>query len=750
MWYYVEGLHSLEIMGLIGLRGVVHRLVVIFCLFCLMIVPETAVMAKGKKAMNMKQQGTSPTIWKGEADEARLLLFDASGLYWEVDVEGEGDDYKEIIYQYDGNTIKEVDDLRGYEFGSVEQDGIRVWMESTGQYWGNFRLYAKVDGKKKFLADLDDPAFQIQIQYPIISWQASEEHWNYKLVSYQYDLETGKLSSTESFGLLNDMVYKSAQPWSEYMRAFEVKEFEYGGYSSWNATANHFVWNEMSGIYMDSVGKKDGFLQISDQPDSNSILSVDEQYVTWQNRHGLGIYSFHDNRSYQIDSKDFEFEKASALSYDGKVCILAETSEGFELQLFSIDELLHKYPSGNIEDFEPKAISPHYVNGVQALLNSEPQNIAASGKYLAWTKFDYDGWSNAILFKKINESKIYFIPGEWKQVAFMGEDLYALGSKNSEDKDRYDDDEEDRVGIYRINLETGDTELVYSLAEDEEDDDYDEDVDLMVSNFRADSKYLYWFQPQDESIVRFDPVEKTEALIDLGTDDVVAWDLRDSQVVWVEERKREYLMMMKKDGEEEQVLTRWATKDGKTEAVSFDGTRVAWTVNGNKQSKVMMYDLGKKKEKTIYTGKKILSTPVSIVDGSIYFIEDLSYDGSRLMRYDLKTNKTASFGNEVSNFVVQGTNLYYVDEDPHTDEVYYLLNKKAKSKGGINLTYKWSELAKNNQQKWYDIRYSFLPADITVTIGDDEYSWDQLLEDQNKWLDALEEMPDQITVSVSM
>lgn len=734
-------------LGLIRLRDMIRRLFVLICI-CSIVLPTTLAWGKTKAQAGSDFNEAISTIWEGKAEEPHILYNGPTGIIFEVEMEEE-DDREEILFHYDGNKVREVTDLRGYEIDRIEEDGISVWAESLDKYWDDFRVYALVNGQKQVLADLDDPPTDIQIQYPKVMWSVKSFGWGFQIKNYQYDLEANTLTSEKAYGRSSiASFYKSVDNQKQYLRAFDVTDNEYGGFKSWAVTNEHLVWSDLGGVYLDTRKQETGFKRLTELTKDSSPLTVNEEYAVWKEQESLGVYSFDEDKSYVIHSKELDFVSTSnAIIYDKKLALFIESSDHIKLKLIDVDKLIHS-TNHEIETFQPKGISPHYVNGVQALIHMEPTQLVASSKYLAWTD-GYEHEESGILYKKINDSNILVMPGEWGQITFAGEDFIALGRPENEyerDDDYYYDDDELPYGIYRINLTTQESEMLYLV---ENEDDWHEDI--QISGLQSDGTNVYWYSEDDEQIISFDPKSKAMKPIDIGTDEAIAWQAQKDSVIWVEERKREFLVKYKENGKEEQILSRWASKLGSAEAIAMDGKWVAWGINDRDTSLVKLYDITTKKEKTIYNKEIRENTPILIKDNNVFFVSyDDKADEYRVSRYDCKINKLTSSGNQVASFFVQGSTLFYVDNNEDQYDIYYILSKKIKSKEAVKLSYKWTDLAKNNQQKWYDIRYSFHPDLIQINIEGEKYTWEELLSKPNIWLDAIEEVPEHIVVSVTM
>ncbi|MGC5327755.1 hypothetical protein [Brevibacillus sp. SYSU BS000544] len=727
------------------MRGAIRRLFILHCICSLLFIPASVAWGKTKNVSNASE--AISTIWEGKSDEARILYHGASGIFFEAEEENGRD---EILYHYDGNKVKQINDLRGYEIDRVEEDGITVWAESLEKGWDKFRVYALVNGEKKAIADLDDSPVEIKIEYPKINWQVKYNDWWFYVKNYQYDLETNKLTFERSYGKETPATYyKSVDNHKQYLRAFDVSDFEYGGFKKWTVSNEQFVWSDQGGVYLDVRKQKNGFKQLWDHAKSPEPLTVNKEFAIWNQRDGLGIYSFEKDQSYVINASALTIvQKSNPIIFDKKLALFTGSSKQIQLNLIEVDKLLESTGS-QIETFQPLNITPRYVNGVQALLQMEPTELVASSKYLAW-KDGYEFEDGAILFKKIDDTNVMVMPGEWEHITFIGEGLLAVGrpEEKEDGQDDYDYEEDDEIprGIYKINLSTQETEILYDLKNEE--DRYGDEVD--ISELQSDSKRVYWYSEEDENIVSFDAETKAVKKIDIGTDEVIAWQAKDDSVVWIEERKREVLVKFKENGKEEQILSRWASKLGGADSVALDGNWVAWNIDNKDKSMVKLYDLSSKKEKVIYNGE-IGNFPILIKDNNVYFLSySKSSNKTPVVRYDSKANRTSVSGTMVDAFFVQDSTLYYTEQTREQIEIYYILSKKIKSKAGMKLSYKWTDLVKNNQQKWYDIRYSFHPNVIQIKIGENEYTWEELLSMPNKWLDAIEETPEDITVSVEL
>jgi|GEM_PF-5588716 len=252
-----------------------------------------------------------------------------------------------------------------------------------------------------------------------------------------------------------------------------------------------------------------------------------------------------------------------------------------------------------------------------------------------------------------------------------------------------------------------------------------------------------WYQRDDESVVVLNVEDQSTTTIDLDTNDVVAWAGTEDDIVWIEQKKRNYLLKKQKNHEEAKVMKQWPAKNHVIGSVVYDGKRIVWSEEQSWESKVYVYDLETEKTAELFAKDELEEARrLTIYNEALYLIGTPSYR-EKVYRYDFNTRKTTVSGQAVSMFALYNDKLVYVDRGT------YLVTKSAEGRGGFRLHYSWSELAKNNQKLWNDLRYSFQPEDIYIRPGNRDYSWGYLLENPTEWERLLKSKTHQIKVSVT-
>lgn len=706
----------------------------LLCIFSLVSMVGSPAFAKSKKAKakpHANHQAIS-SIWKGQGEEVEILHFGDGGLFWSL----ENEDYDEEIYHFDGSRVEQMEDMRGYEFEHVERDGIQVWVESLDDYWGEFRLFYKMDGKKKVVKDFyEHIPTNIQINYPYITWQ---EQRNGIHTACSFNVETEELRSDSDFGTLEKSLFKKdQQDRNEIIRSLEINEYEYGKHQDWVNTKDYFVWSERTGVFLTDSHTDSRVYKLTNDLQTSDLLGADDHFTVWEDNEGIGVYSKDDDQVSLLTGIDELDEIASAKVANGQAAIAVEEDEMVEIYLIKVAELLSTTTPESREEYKPQVIKPKFVEPIQGLLTAGTDFMESSSEYFVWTE---NSWTTELKYKKLKDSKTYVIPGEWASAVVRGNIVYALGNEGREDE--YGDwyFPSSRFGLYQIDLETGKLEHLLKI-----DTFSIDDLDELVEQ----SEILYWYDYEEEAFVSYDLVSEESNLLDLDVYDPTAFAVDGETFVWIDNQNGKQQIIMQTIGEEPVTVAEWSTKDKYANEVRFDGKRIVWNEKKKNSSNVILYDVEKRQTKTIFSAKdERMARHLEMDNNAIYFVGPKSKSSMLLQRYDLTTGKTIVHGNNVHNYTVQGDKVYYADE--RHEDLIYLVGKKVKSSKGISLRYKWKELSRNNQQKWYDLQYSFFPQDIHVKIRDVQYTWDELLDSPYIWNRAVKEEPENIEVSISL
>lgn len=698
-----------------------RKFFVLFCVSLLLVSQSTDVIAKQKKKSTDSSNGTK--VWEGSGKFFDLLGYNSTGLYWKM-----GESYNDTdYYVYKDNKVSTIEDFDEYIVDEVESDGVRLWVQAD--HWDDFTLYAEFDGTEEEIDEFYGyiPT-DISIAYPYIYWKEKGKRKS-------YHLETEEISDCSTiYGRQESVIYKKVNNSNRVIRPFEVASLEYA-WGDWVTTDNYLIWSEPSGTYIDTKEQKEGYTKLS--PGTSRAIVFEEDFVLFgKENDSLGVYSVEKQELYDITLNLENPEDVDEYAYANQTLAVVTDSElkdknKYEIYLFELENLLNGHEKSGVS---PQKFNPKYMSNVIAKIDHQPEQMAVSSQYIVWTQ------GSNLLYQKRNNSETYILPGYWDNPVFIGQELYAY------QRNEYDDDDEDEdektYSLNQIDLDSLKTKSLDKIT-------FEKDL----SSLKSDSNYLYWYHAEDESVVQYDPQKGEKVLFDLDTDNVLEWDASNEQVAWVEKKKRDQLLKWKSDLETT-VIAKWATSEGEISGVAMDFNYIVWSVNGGKGQKVFLYDMNTKTTKTIFSGvRQKQRTPITISKDSVYFTGSKKGNSSLIQRYDVKTKKITSSGNSVVSFEVNGDTIYYTGGNSNWSKENYIFSKKVKSKGEVKLSYTWKELSKNNEKLWYDLRYTFHPKDIEITVRDEDFSWEDILEEDDDaediWEEAVEETPEDIEIEVN-
>ncbi|MGD8192740.1 hypothetical protein ACQCN2_22450 [Brevibacillus ginsengisoli] len=731
------------------MRRIFRRCFMLFCIITLIMMTGSPVFAKTKKIKQLQNDQAISSIWNGQGKDIQIRYFGRDGLLWTF----ENKDKDTEIFHFDGSSVEQIEDFRGYEIEKVEQDGIQVWVESLNTDFDHFRLFYKMDGKKKVIKDYNEMTLRnLQITYPYITW---EEICNGVKTTYKYNVESKELSSNASFGATLDSFYKfDQQNRKEYLRSFKIHDYEYGRVKDWASTDKYLGWEKAKNIYLSDPQTNPGYYKLTDQPKKTELLGMDDTYTYWLEKEGLATYSFEDKHVSVLPLHEVSPELTqelwsafrSAEVFNGKIAIASEDDSKLQVYLINYHQLSSNFNAESLKKYQPEFINSKYVAGIHGHLSYGASFIVSSPEYLAWSE---DGWSSELKYKKLTDSRTYLVPGKWFSAKFVGKDLYALGYAIKRDESATDDENDNpysnTYGLYRIDFGQGVAKLVQSL------DNYG----FFGNGLLEDSGKIYWIEDHKDWIGCYDPKNDQVDYPVSNVKYMQSFAVHNDTFVWIEEDDDEEHLQIKlqRMGEKPLTIAKWSREDKDIDELAFDGKRIVWNQAENNLSKVVLYDLGSNQEKTIYSTKdRRAAQHLQISDNVIYFIGPNGRSRLPLQRYDIATGKIIVLDKDADNYFVQGDKVFlsvHAAESNKNDH-YYLIGKKNKSSKGIALRYKWKDLSRNHQQKWYDLQYSFLPQDIHIKIREDDYTWKKLLDDIDVWNDAIKNEPDEIEVSVSL
>ncbi len=687
-----------------------HRsrfLLFVFAIICFVLTSSTPIHAS-------KNRAAASAIWESSSEEVELLYFGDSGLFWQ------GED-EETIYRYDGSRVEEIEDFEGYELSKVERDGITVWNESLTEEWEEFRLYVKVDGKKKALEmNMNFPAERIEIRYPYITWEVRCNS-NSLCGERTYNLESEELTEKKSYRLDYDGVYKQEKNglW-KFIRPFEessVSDYEYSG---WALSEQNLLWMEPSGLYLhDTRENMLSFKRLSQEPGDFEFV-VNSRYAFWVDRSDeWRVYDIAEDKIYPtwVDSDDV----MNILIHDGTMAVLSSDEDRYWIEMHDVQDWVKKAKTEH-EGESPDVLKPEYASGVIARLShEEPDHILVSPRYVVW--LDYQ-----MHFQRIGQPQKYYLEGHWEDAVFVGDDLYALRL--------YEGDEDERdAGLIRVDLETGEQQIIRSFTWDD-----------MPEKLVSDDSYVYWHDEDTGDTMRYSSKNENIETINTGTAELEAWYAAGGQVVWIEEDDDgKYVLKQLVGDNEVKTLTQWAAQSSSVDEITFDGKYIAWRMKSykNQLSEIHLYEVETKKKRLVHKEKmKGEDSHLQLQDGMLYFING----SDQLVMYNINKKKKSTIANQVNSFTVQGNELFYTRESPASEE-NYVLYKRLADKYAVDIQYKWDELS-NNERLWNNIRFSFFPDDIELVVGKKTYQWSDFYHDPDDWEDFLEENEDELVIRV--
>lgn len=706
-----------------------RSLFIIFLVFLLFIPVFPTV-----RALEADQEGK--VVWQSDSEDVSLLYYGDAGLFWE-------DEDQDAIYRFDGAEWEEIADLTDYPLGKAEEDGITVWSESTREdWWGEFRLYVRVDGKKKLLEKyLDNPAEDIKIHYPYVSW-VSKCHTNIVCASMTYNLETDEKSESSTYNLdeaYDEGIYehesKDQLKWIRPFERFQIDDYEY---SDWIVSDEYLLWKEPSGIYMKEAGEDDNrYTRIAQQADERTKMTQDQDLIGWNDDSDWRLFSLKENKSYGIELPTENVK--DHLLHDGKWAMLLKNEEGAQVSLYDAHRLLEQGRLNGRKDL-PVSFKPEYISGVMARMpNESVEEVLASSDYTVW-------FNHYMYYQKKGEPDVYKLDGGWEHAVFLDDELYAIADTYFSTEDEENEDEEWgwKTELFKIDLETGKKELLYTFP------DY-QWVDRLVSS----EGYMYWELDTEGKIIRYSPEDDSIEEIRTGAEYLVDWYAAGDGVIWIEEDWIEdgdqYLLKYQEGQAPERTLARWPSASSDVNGIVFDGKRVVWGVDNRKKksSEIRMVELETGTESVLYKGKDRPHRPNSSIQmrgDTVYFLTAEKKDRFRLTAYDIKKKRKSSYGSDVRAFTVSSDELYYTDQSP-LSRTFYLLRQPIKSKYAVDVTANWKDIAKNGDM-WNDIRFTFAPEDIQLLVRNKKYSWEDFYNNHEKWKIFLDKNKEKLSVRI--
>ncbi|MGE5703512.1 MAG: hypothetical protein ACM32O_13355, partial [Clostridia bacterium] len=595
---------------------------------CLLIVTGSPAFAAKPKQVDRQN-----VIWSGKSKDAELLFYGDSGLYWKSEDEEEN----EIIYRFDGNQVDVMDDFEGMHLESVEDDGIEVWSEPQNYRWSEFALYAKV-GKKKYVLEqyISAPATNIRIDYPYIRWEAAE--WSSKTtVEKVMNVEKKQVETITAFDSRSDRLLKAAgQDRWQWMRPFEGERVSRNAYPGYEAqySQSQLIWRELGGVYLDEGnGDQGGYTRLSSHVSRESRIAMDNHYVAWnQEEQGLWFYSFEDDASYLVET--INFSPNGLLTHGGKLAVLVRDDEEYLVQMFDLEDTKKTAK----QKTTPVRLKPKMIDGMLAHLPVEdsPWQISASDKYTAVVLKD-----RSLLYQQRGDERIFQLEGYWLDPVVYQDRLFAY------EMDERDLEDIEELTLYEIQLETGEKERIDSFG-----------IDGFQAELKLNGNTLSWYQPIDEQIITMSLETHKKEAVDVGTDKLETRSQHGDSLVWIEKKKREYLLMRKEGNQAPQMLTKWSAEGIGVSQLSYNGTDVVW-VEGiesrySSDAEIVRYEIS--------TGTRVVIDEVRDLDGPIHLqlSEDTVYynkpdeweEESPLYAYHLDSDTFESIGENISAFAL--------------------------------------------------------------------------------------------------
>jgi hypothetical protein len=308
-----------------------------------------------------------------------------------------------------------------------------------------------------------------------------------------YNLETDEKSESSTYNL-NDIhdegIYEHVSndqlKWIRPFERFQIDDYEY---SDWIVSDKYLLWKEPTGIYMKEAGEDNGrYTRIAEQADERTKVTQDQDLIGWNEDSDWRLFSLDDNKSYGIDLPAENVK--DHLLHDGKWAMLLENEEGAQVSLYDAHRLLEQGRLNGRKDL-PVSFKPEYISGVMARMpNESVEEVLASSDYTVW--FAY-----YMYYQKKGEPDVYKLDGGWEHAVFLDNELYAI-AKTYYSRDDEDDDEDEEIlrktELFKINLETGKKELLYTFPDNQ-----------WVNRLVSSEGYLYWELDTEGKIIRYSP-----------------------------------------------------------------------------------------------------------------------------------------------------------------------------------------------------------------------------------------------------
>lgn len=675
-------------------------------------------------------------IWTGKNDgEITLLHYGDAGLYWKNTIteweDEEDSDYArshttDSVFYYDGKKVEQIADLKNRMFYQVKAEGITVSVISEKKKWGDFLIKVEIDGKEQIVDHPDSFPYDLQIRYPLITWK--EKDMFFENVLAVYDLEKReKTTNLQSYRKMNRKVVKfDGEGIAHVFRPFEYVDGEedQSYYHSMTIADKQAFWQEPGGVYQDNADDDEfGYMRLSEDSGVNvGTFAVDDKYVVWNREKGLGVYSLDKKETYLLRSDLLGDKPQDLLINQGNAAVLEEQGKRYQIKLLNYEDLLKQKNAKYVQVEKPERLTPSYLEGVVSTLPDDTYwgRVLVSPSHLFW----YEEWLNWLYQKRGQTGSKLLYWNSFDDPVFIGDTLYMYNEAFFSPDEDEDQQEEEKSGIYRLDLETEDSELVYQLDRSEQPDEL----------FAFDGK-LYWYDEDKQSIFSLNPENRDKTKINLQSEDVTAWTVHQDRLFWVDRLEERYMLKMKRGEHPIETLLTWQEEDERPYQLTADEKKLYWTSVSKEGVAIHQFDLAVREDTVIdKINEQVYPVKLTLNQDSLYYlVGDFSRDGqSRLMKYDLEAKKTSMILSNTIDFSIEGESLVFVKKG-RNDRAFYLFDKKLAEAADISLSYTWKELEQNDDRLWNDLRYTFHSDDIIVSSGSKKYTWTKLMEDQRLW-----------------